>query len=274
MIAICLLMLPFVGAAQVKYSLSYDANTKVYTVSLVSDVTWHAPQCMVGSAQVVLRVASNQDFTPAITSLVDGLVWADNAYIDNPTGGNGYTFICVAIVNGPTSKIGFASGETFPLFSFVNAAGGCPGEVALLRNEDPMVQAIRAGGYNVTQHMAVLAAHGNAFKGTENVTVDCAVVTGTSEASVDLVGDVKIMPVPSDKLVTVQWNLLASRNTQLEAVICDAQGREVWREKTGNDKGPHSMQVAVETWPAGLYRVRFVSGDGHQTRSWNMMVVH
>jgi hypothetical protein len=273
-IACCLLLLSEAVSAQVKYNLSYDAVTKVYSVSLTSEATWDAPKNLVASAQIVLRVASGQDFTPAITSQVDGLVWADNAYIENPAGASGYKFVCIALVNGPTSKIGFAAGETTPLFTFTNAGGGCAGEVTLLKNDDPMVLAVRAAGFNVTQHMAVLGAHGNAFLGSDNKTVDCAQASATSEASGEIIGDVKVSPVPADRFVNLQWTLASSQNTLYEIVICDVQGREVWRSRAGDEKGLHTQQITVGQWPAGLYRIRFVAGNGYQSRSWNMMVVH
>ena len=40
----------------------------------------------------------------------------------------------------------------------------------------------------------------NAFSGFENATVECASVTGTDELSGKLVDDVKVSPVPADKM--------------------------------------------------------------------------
>lgn len=269
-----LCLLSWQAQAQVKFDLAYNTDTKVYTVRLLPEVSWVAPKNMVASAQVVLRVGSDQAFTPAITSLVDGLIWADNAYIENPDGAAGYTFVCISIVNPPTSKIALVSGEPIPLFSFVNAAGSCAGEVTLLDNGDPMVKAVRAGGFNVTQHLAVLGAGGNAFRGVENGTVDCSPATGVPGTAAEAVDEVSVSPVPADQSVRLSWNLVSGSFSQLDIVVCDALGREVFREPAGVDKGRHTRQIAVEHWPEGLYRIRFASRPGYQSRSWNMMVVH
>ena len=273
-IGICLLALSVPLSAQVNYDLNYEPGTKVYTLSLLPESTWSAPQNLVGSAQIVLRVAADKDFTPGITSLIDGLVWADNAYLENPAGADGYTFVCISLVNGPTSKIKLVSGEPTPLFSFVNSGGGCAGEISLLSNDDPMVQAVRAGGFNVTQHLAVLGARGNAFRGLGKASVDCSALTDAPEAPGKIIDEVKLSPVPADKTVTLQWSLLSDEASNQEIVICDALGREVFREKAGTGKGRHTRDLQVENWPAGLYRLRFALDHGHQTQSWNVMVVH
>lgn len=274
MLAFFALLLSSQGFAQVNLNLSYHAETKVYTVSILPDITWQAPKNMLASAQVVLKVPYDTEFTPGITSLVDGLVWADNAYVENPAGAPGFTFVCIALVNGPTTKIELLEGKEFPLFSFVNAGGDCVGLVELLLNDDSRVQAVRAAGMNITQHMAILGARGNGVSGIENSSVDCSPASGVVDVPEKLIEDVKIAPVPADKSVTIQWTQLSELNVYKQVVICDVQGREVLREKIGQGKGGHSLQLNVENWQSGMYRVRFMFDNGQQTQAWNMMVIH
>ena len=268
------LLLSTMVSAQVKFNLSYQEATKVYTVSVVPETTWEKPKNMLSSAQVVFRVDADKEFIPGITSLVEGLTWADNAYIEQPAGAEGYTFVCISLVNGPTSKIALTTDTEIPLFSFVNSGNGCAGKVELLTNDDPMVQAVRGAGFNVTQHFAVLGARGNAFTGFVNGEVDCSPASGANEQAVKIIDEVKIAPVPSDKLVTIQWTLLSEQPGLRQMVICDAQGREVLREKISDGTGQHTLNVDVENWQAGLYRVRFVFENNQQTQSWNLMVIH
>lgn len=267
------LLLTTVVSAQVKFNLAYDGATKVYTVSLVPEVSWNAPLNMVNTAQIVLRVDAGSAFTPGITSLVDGLIWADNSYVEQPDVAPGYAFVCISLVNGPTNKIGFANDKEVPLFSFVNVGGGCVGKMALLDNNDPMVQAVRAKGYNVTQNLPVLGARGNAFSGVLNSEVDCALSTNTKEEP-RFIDEVMVSPVPADKVVNVQWTQMTEQHAVRQIVVCDAKGTEVLRERIANGAGPHSMSIQVENWQAGLYRLRFVSDRGHQTKAWNLMVIH
>jgi hypothetical protein len=229
---------------------------------------------MVSSAQVVFRVDAGKEFIPGITSLVEGLIWADNAYVEQPSGAAGYTFVCVSLVNGPTDKIAISAGQEVPLFSFVNSGNGCAGKVEILANEDLMVQAVRSAGFNVTQHFAVLGARGNAFSGLVNGEVDCTPATGISEPVEKSIEEVSIAPVPADKVVTIQWNVLAEQPGLRQMVICDSRGSEVMREKISDSKGHHTLNVNVENWQAGMYRVRFVFENSQQTQSWNLMVIH
>ncbi|MBL7781853.1 MAG: T9SS type A sorting domain-containing protein [Saprospiraceae bacterium] len=260
--------------AQVKFNLGYAETTHTYTLSIVPQTTWESPKNMVNSAQIVLRIDAGSEFTPAITSLVEGLTWADNAYVEHPDGDPEHTFVCISLVNGPTSLIKMIAGEEVPLFSFVNVAGGCAGAVTLLANDAPAVLAVRSAGYNVTQHFAVLGARKNAFTGFENATVECAAVTGADELAGKLVDEVKVSPVPADKTATIQWNLLSDMQGAGLIRIFDAQGREVFQEKNSGGTGWHTLQLNVQNWQPGLYRIQFEFDQGQRTKSWNMMVIH
>lgn len=261
-------------SAQVKFNLGYQEDTKVYTLSVLPETTWESPKNMLNSAQIVLRVDAGKEFIPAITPLVEGLIWADNAYIDQPPGAEDFTFVCISLVNGPTQKITMVEGEELPLFSFVNAGAGCPGKVTLATNDDPSVVAARSAGFNVTQHFGMLGARGNAFTGVVNGEVDCTPVSGTQEPEVKVVDDVKIAPLPADKSATISWTLLSDQHALRHIVICDVVGREVFREKISESKGPQSLSVNVENWQAGMYRVRFLLSENQQTQSWNLLVIH
>ncbi len=261
-------------SAQVKFNLSYAEATKVYTLSIIPQATWEAPKNMVGSAQIVLRVAANSDFIPGITSLIPGVTWADNAYVEQPASAPGYTFVCIALVNGPTSAIKMVTGQEVPLFSFKNVGQGCAGPVTMLANDDPMVQAVRADHFNITQHLAVLGLRGNAFVGLENATVECASLSGVDAPASKLIDDVKVSPLPADKTVKIEWALISDQPGLRQMVICDVQGKEIMREKISDGKGTHSTIIPVANWQAGMYRVHFVLENDRHTQSWNMMVIH
>jgi hypothetical protein len=261
-------------SAQVKLDLEYSQATQVYTVSIVSEVDWVAPKNMLNSAQIVLRVASDQPFTPAITSLVNGLVWADNAYIEQPAGAPGYTFVCISLVNGPTTAIGLQNGVKVPLFSFKNASGGCVGKIGLLPNTDPMVQAVRAGGINVTQYFGMLGARGNAIDGVLQTEVNCGEATGTQVPGLTEIRDIEVSPVPADRQVRISWTQEALR-AGMQLVVFDGRGKEVYRTTTATNAGAQQQQIDVTHWPGGLYRIRFISSDQRSMAvAKNLMVIH
>ena len=112
------LMISSILSAQVKFNLTYQEATQVYTLSIIPEASWEYPKNMINSAQIVLRVDATADFVPGITSLVPGLVWADNAYIEQSPSAPDYTFVCIALVNGPTAAIQLVEGQEVPLFFF------------------------------------------------------------------------------------------------------------------------------------------------------------
>lgn len=259
---------------QVKFNLTYQPETGRYTVSILPEVSWPAPKNQVGSAQVVLRVASDIDFIPGITSLVPDAVWADNAYVEQTAAAPGYTFVCIALVSGRTDKITFNEGEEVPLFSFVNAGGDCAGAVELLPNDDPMVVAVVAEGFNITQHIGVLGARGNAYSGIINGTTDCGATSGNHEAGAVLIETVQVSPVPASEQVLIRWHMPVDNDDRVEMVMVDQLGREEYREAVGSIKGEHALLIPVKNWQSGIYRLYFQFGSGRRTQSWNVVVLH
>lgn len=261
--------------AQVKFNLKYEPETRVYTFSILPETTWPAPKNTVGSAQIVLRVDANVEFTPSITSLTPGVVLADNAYVERPAAAPGYTFVCISLASGPTNKIALAEGVEVPVFSFTNAGGGCAGVVELLDNSDPVVNDIMAEGYNVTQSFGVLGARGNAFSGLVNSVTDCvATSTGVNSPSPKFIEGVQVMPVPASDEVTVRWNLMTETNEHLDMIVRDNLGREVYRQTVVNAKGEHVQKIIVKNWKSGTYRISFQYSNGHMSQVWNLVVLH
>lgn len=259
---------------QVKFNLGYQPETGQYTVSMLPELSWPAPKNQVGSAQIVLRVASDAEFTPGITSLIPDAVWADNAYVEQTAAAPGYTFVCIALVSGRTDKIAFVEGEEVPLFSFVNAGGGCAGVVELLPNDDPMVAAVVAEGFNITQHIGVLGARGNACTGVINGTTDCGATSGSQEAKAVLIETVQVSPVPASEQVLIRWYMPVEDDERVEMVMVDQLGREVFREKVASVRGEHALLIPVKNWQSGIYRLSFQFSGGRRTKSWNVVVLH
>ncbi len=269
-----LLLLCFAGNlfGQVKFNLSFQAETQTYTVSVMPETTFAEPKNMLGSAQIVLRAKYSENFTPIISSLVEGLVWADNAYIDFPSDAPEFVYVCVALVNAPTKKIPLTAGKQVDLFSFKNAGGTCPGLIELVANEDPQVQTVRAANFNVTQHFGVLGARGNAYAGIVNGMAECT-VSGAADANNKMIDEVQIAPIPADMRVTVSWLNQMDLGQRMEMVITDSKSGEVYREKMSGSKGVNSVNVDVSSWKSGVYYVRFQFANGLQTRGWHFMVM-
>lgn len=269
-----LIMAATILYSQTKFNLHYQPDQKIYTVSLLPEISWTAPYNKVGSAQIVLRLSADADFVPILTSLVDGVAWIDNAYLDNPAEAPGYTYIGIAMANGPTDLIKFKKGEEVPLFCFVNALGGCPGLVELTANDDTVVQKLAAAGYNFTQHIAVLGARGNAYSGVGHSLVDCSATTAVSEELEAYLDQVRIAPLPADEQLTISWRQTSSTSSRTELVIFNASGQEVYRADVDQLAGEHQHNVVVKNWKSGAYYLVFRNADGWRTGTHNLMVSH
>ncbi|MCK6693065.1 MAG: hypothetical protein L6Q97_13320, partial [Thermoanaerobaculia bacterium] len=246
----------------------------VYTVSVISEKSWTAPMNKTGSAQIILRVPAGVAFVPAITSRIEGLVWADNAYIENLQQAPGYTFVAIAMVNGPTDKINFSEGEVTPLFDFVNAAGECPGLVELTSNDDPLIRSVVAEGFNVTQHIAVLGARGNAYAGIATGAVDCGLVSGAPDNTGSDIENIKVAPLPADEQVTVTWNRVSDATRDVEMAIHNISGQLIWLQSIPAGKGEFTQNIMVKDWKPGLYHLVFQSADGRHSVPHNLLIVH
>lgn len=259
--------------AQVKFNLGFTEATQTYTVSVLSEVNYPKPKNILGSAQIVIRAKYSENFTPLITSMLEGTVWTDNAYIDFPMDAPEYTYVCVSLANGPVKEIPLEAGEEVILFSFKNAGANCPGVLELAPNSDEQVLAVRSAGYNVTQHFGLLGARGNAYSGNEQSVVECTELSGAKDLERRIVDNIHISPVPADRQVVVQWVNLTDIRQNAEILVYDNKGREVHRERIAGAKGAASILLDVGRWAAGLYTLRFQFDKGGQTQGWHFMVM-
>ncbi len=259
---------------QVKFNLSYQPDSKVFTVSILPVRTWAAPLNKIGAAQIVLRAPYNNAFSPAITSLVDGVVWADNSYIENPGSAPGVAYISIVMVNGPTDKIPLVEGQETPLFSFKSASGSCPEILELPANDDPAVQAVVAEGFNVTQNLAVLGLRGNAYAGIGSGAVKCGLTTAIDESDPLALSPIQIAPVPADDQVTISWTQNMENTDRTDLVVFNKLGQEVFRETMRQFVGEHTHTLRVKNWNAGLYSLFFQNSSGRKTPVRNLLVVH
>jgi hypothetical protein len=84
-------------------------------------------------------------------------------------------------------------------------------------------------------------------------TEDCQLFASLSDVN-GSEGRLQLGPNPASGLVNIQWDPGAPPVQRM--MITDALGREVWQQ-TGSVR-----HVDVQHWPAGLYHLRAVWGDG------------
>lgn len=249
--------------AQVKLNLSLLSDHKTYMVSLIPEQSWAPPMNMIGSIQIVVKAPVGVPFSAGnITSLVNGLSWSDNSYVDHPASSPDFNFICFVLNERGTKLIPLNAGEETPLFTFVNANQDCVGTMELIDNNDPLVQAVVNNDHlNITQNITVLGARGNAYSGLANSSTDCSeTVTAVNEGL--SISRLSLFPVPTKDVLQINWeNTAENKNCQLR--ISDMNGKVINIIEIAEMVGPQSLKLNVSSYPTGVYSAVFMSEKGN-----------
>ncbi len=262
--------------AQVKLNLSLLPDQQTYLVSVISESTWTAPQNTVGSVQVVLRYNAGKQFIAGnIQSLIPGVTWVDNAYLESPASAPEFHFVSFVLNERGTKNIPFQQDVETPLFTFVNLADDCIGKLELVENESELTkQVVGVDHMNVTQNITVLGARGNAYAGILNASVDCAQATSV-ENQQPVVKNLRVFPVPTSNVLRVFWENLDTGNGPDKLQVTDILGRELGLERKliSNAAEEQYIQLDVSDFPTGLYNGCFVTPGGDR-QSFRFVVAH
>ena len=249
--------------AQVRLNLSLLPDQQTYLVSMLPEQSWDAPMNIVGTAQIVLQMDAGKPFLAGhIKSLIPGISWSDNAYIESPSAAPAYNFVCFSLNEPGTKNITFQSGVETPLFTFVNLEPGCVGPVTLLENNNPIVQqVVNKDRLNITQNMTVLGAMGNAISGIANSSVDCTVVYAKSEDAI--VRELRVYPVPATDVLQIYWKLESGQNLD-KLLVSDMLGRQLVLETIKPVVGEQQFDLNVSGFPTGLYTASLINKEGER----------
>lgn len=249
--------------AQVRLNLSLLPDQQTYLVSMLPEQSWSAPLNAVGSAQIVLQMDAGRPFLAGqIKSLIPGISWSDNAYIESPAAATEYKFVCFALNEPGTKSISFQAGVETPLFTFINLEPGCVGTVILTDNNNPIVQkVVNNDRYNITQNMTVLGAQGNAVLGAVNNSVDCNVLYTKTENSI--VSNLRIYPVPATDMLQIFWELESGQNL-IKLLVTDMIGRQIVLETISATPGEQHYNLDVSAFPTGLYTASLINREGER----------
>ncbi|MCB0556627.1 MAG: hypothetical protein KDD02_23985 [Phaeodactylibacter sp.] len=255
------LMLSHAIHAQVKLKLSLMADQQSYVVSMIPESTWAAPLNRVGSAQVVLRMQAGRPFLAGnVTSLIPGVSWVDNAYIESPESAPGFKFVCFALNEQGTKNIPFQAGVETPLFTFSNLEPGCVGAVELVENYDRLIQkVVHKDRINITQNIAALGARGNAFSGIEGGAADCALVQSSQEQSI--VKNLRVYPVPTTDALQISWENEFGQEAD-KLLVAGLLGHQMALEKIIPVAGKQEISLDVSAFPTGLYTASLINAAG------------
>lgn len=253
----------FASNAQVKLNLTLMPDQQTYLLSMVPEVSWKEPMNMTGSAQIVIRLPADKPFTAGyIQSLIPGVTWSDNAFVEKPASAPNYNFICFVLNELGTKSIHYQAGVETPLFTFKNVEPGCVGKLELLNNDDPVIEKVVQNDHiNITQNITVLGAFGNAVAGILNNAVDCT-ATGTT-ATVNLVGDLRVFPIPVVDFLNIRWvNGSVTDDMPGHLHVFNSLGELMSLNFLTRLPGEQQVQLEVGSWPTGIYVARFIASSG------------
>jgi hypothetical protein len=254
------------STAQVTFQLSLMPDHKTYMVSLTSSETYTYPKNITGTAQVTVRIPAHTRFTAGrITSLQQGVQWLDNARIETPAADPTHDYISFSLTTMATKNIPYQQGVETPLFTFTNIQNDCVGKVELIDNNEATVGNITAEGFNIKNHISVLATKGEAFSGNQGSRVaDCSATTTVQDLTGMTVQNV--YPTPATDLLTIEWATdKATDLTNMVLIVTNSLGQEMLTQKIDplSIKGVlNKIDLNVSTWANGLYTFHFVNDKG------------
>lgn len=255
------------STAQVTFQLSLMPDHKTYMVSLTASETYVYPKNITGTAQVTVRIPAHTRFTAGrITSLQQGVQWLDNARIETPAADPTHDYISFSLTTMATKNIPYQQGVETPLFTFTNIQNDCVGKVELIDNNDATVANITTAGFNIKNHISVLATKGEAFSGIQGTRVaDCSATTTVQDLTGMTVQNV--YPTPATDLLTIEWtdDRDAIHRASTTLVVTNSLGQEILTQKIDplSIKGVlNKIELNVSTWANGLYAFHFAHDKG------------
>ena len=241
--------------AQVKFKVERVASLDQYVVSLTPEKTLNDRLAIIGTAQVTVRVKSDDNFSLAgVESLIKDVEWDKGTVLRRPDGATGYDYISFGLKSFGARGVKFEEGKEVALFAFKNASA-TPVDVSLIENNADLLTKYEKNQFNVTNHISVLGyGQKNAYTGN---------LLASKSAEKLIIQN--MYPNPAAEKTTVSWvNLLDEANSEVYLTIVDAaSGKEVLREKSSARAGEFQTSLKVDGLHEGTYLV-FLEKDGNR----------
>lgn len=259
--------------AQVKLQLSLMADKKTYVVSMIPEATLSYPMNITGTAQITLRYSSGSQFTVSnLKNILPNVLWHDNAYLESPQSGRGYSFVSFGLRSQGTTAIPYEIGREVALFSFQNYYG-CTGKIELLDNNVQNLSAEEALTYNIGNHWTTMANQTEAYTGNVLSSVNCSVVSSTEDDKTDkLFSSLTAYPVPASDRLTLKINAKTADVQKLNQIqFLNAIGQVVLTQKVKVQSGEQELTVDVSSLTTGLYLFQ-LQGEGVSSKNYKFIV--
>ena len=191
-----------ISYSQIQFKIDLLNDKDLYQVSLVSDQDFTYPNNIIGTAQISIKAPVLGFELGEITSLLENVSWESNAIIAAPEEAKDFQYIAIGLsstgVPFPLTKA-----VEIPLFTFKNMAGNCPGEVALIdNNQDAFLPPNSRNaniGNQITPFGCLNLTNKNAYSGNlETGIANCLLSTSLELLDKNIVLDMAVYPNPAD----------------------------------------------------------------------------
>jgi len=268
--SLILVFTQFTLDAQVQFQLDLDADTKIYTVSMLPQVTWEPPFNRTATAQITVKAPAGLFTMEDFRSLTPNVEWNMNSRIDSPAEAPAYDYLSFTLVTSGLEPMEFVKGKPTKLFCFKNATT-CSGMVSLMDNKTDAFLPPNSRNINVGNSIGVHGARGEAYTGNVSdkafacdygITPTQLVVTDTKKEEVvesqaiaeTIEAYTDIFPNPTNQLLNVKfsWDKTVGEK---EVLLYNNLGKlvQLYEEKVLH--GDNHLTFDIAALPSGIYNV-------------------
>jgi len=246
--------------AQVYFKLSMTEDEKTYVVSMIPEVTLEAPMNMVSTAQVTLKLPSDNNFIiNNLRSDLRDVRWHESYAAASPKEAPGYEYISFGLVSLATRSIPFEIGKEVELFRFDNL-GDCPGTVSIVNNDTDEFLFPNSKSVSISNGITVLGIGTSAYAGNiHGGEATCTTADSREEEIIYLEQSVSISPNPAANLLNVEYTNPENSLDQTIKIF-NLDGQLVHSESIISDPGKHNFTMGIKEWSQGSY-LMYIEND-------------
>ncbi len=252
-------------SAQVQFILDLDPDTRVYTVSMLPEVTWASPYNKTATAQITMKAPTDLFELAEFRSLTPDVEWEMNARVNGPQEAPNTDYLSFTLVTGGLEPLSYQAGVPTKLFCFKNATD-CTGEVSLINNDNDPFLPPNSRSINVGNSIAVHGARGEAYTGNvSDKAFECDYglenINATPAVPASIEDFVNIYPNPTTSILNIDFSWDKSIGKK-QILIYNNIGSLVQFSKEEIRLGENNISMDVSNLTNGIYNILIVEkGD-------------
>ena len=262
-IALCIIQLS--GFAQIRYKLT-KTSKNLYQVSIIPEKNYPFPLNAISTAQVTIKVPSNQDFVVENfkSSSIDD-TWILNTKVHSETIASTYDYYSFNLQNVGTTNYQLVADEESILFSFQNA-GNQWATATLIDTLDTFAKSVSTTKINMGNQISILGEK----NGTTNVYIGNVDELTSKFTPLNIY---TLYPNPVSDKVTLEWyNNITEKDVTVN-ITEGSSGFLVQKTRLSNIITGHNItQLQMEGIPNGQY-VMYLQSDGYKSKGFHVSIL-